>query len=739
MVGRHRAARPSRARSIGMIILGTTCLVPATAAAQATSEPVTELETVTVTAERRDSTIAQSSATVSVKKAKDLERKLVKRPQDLVADEPGISIAERPNRTGAANYTIRGISDNRVKLLIDGVTVPDYPGVLNTPGSPGTYTRDVIDFDSLKQVDIVRGPASAIYGSDAIGGVIGFVTKDPSDFLKIFDKDWYLGAKVAYDSVDKSFTTTETVAGRSGPWSAMVLTTGRWGNEVRPNTSVPQSAYTDTVSNPQDVFQGNILAKLVYDTPDAGLIRLTVERFHKDVDTEFGSDLSSSILASTGADTSDRSRVSLDWIRDMDLAFADRMKLKAYYSGLHRTDETNQTRTSAAAPYYGLYSQWRKDTFQQDIYGGDAQLEKAFSWGGLQHSLTYGGTLEVTSTSRLSEGTRTTSNGTVLTSFGGDTYPQKRFPDTTTTNAGLFAQDVASIGALRIIPAVRLDLWHLEPKIDDLFLASGQTSVSEQTKLSVSPKLGATYDLNETYRLFGQYSHGFRAPPYDNVNYGFVNSAAGYEILANPNLKPEQSNGFEAGVRGRFQNGSSLQVSAFYNLYNDFISLQYIGTSGGLLQYQNINISRVRIFGAEAKGDWRFRPDWSAYGSIAYANGRDQDTGAAIDTVDPLTAVIGTRFNPAENWTLEAREKIVGDKHDVSAPGVVQTSAYALTDVFASWEPTRNVSLNAGVLNVFNRSYFDPADLAGLSLSGQALERYRAPGRSFAASLSVRF
>ncbi|MBP0574346.1 TonB-dependent receptor, partial [Mycobacterium tuberculosis] len=63
----------------------------------------------------------------------------------------------------------------------------------------------------------------------------------------------------------------------------------------------------------------------------------------------------------------------------------------------------------------------------------------------------------------------------------------------------------------------------------------------------------------------------------------------------------------------------------------------------------------------------------------------------------------------------------------------------AVTDLFASFEPSKHVTFNAGVMNVFDKSYFNPADVVMVSGSGQAVERYRAPGRSFAASLTVRF
>ncbi|MBP0575116.1 hypothetical protein J8J27_30835, partial [Mycobacterium tuberculosis] len=78
--------------------------------------------------------------------------------------------------------------------------------------------------------------------------------------------------------------------------------------------------------NPQDVWQGNLLAKLVYETPDAGRFRLTVERFRKDVDTEVDSSLTASVKDVDGQDVTERTRVSLDWEGFIESWFADKAK-----------------------------------------------------------------------------------------------------------------------------------------------------------------------------------------------------------------------------------------------------------------------------------------------------------------------------------------------------------------------------------------------------------------------------
>lgn len=737
MTGRAHSAAWATASLFAMIAatpaLAQTAAGPDKPKAVAFPPAASQLDVIVVTAERGSGTVNGSTATVSVKRAGDLERRLVDRPRDLVADEPGISIAHRPNRTGGANYNIRGITDNRVKLLVDGVTVPDYPSVLS---SPGTYTRDFVDLENLRQVEIVRGPGSALYGSDAIGGVVGYVTKDPADFLAVFDKDWYAGVKTGFDTADTGGHVTTTVAGRAGPWSAMLSTTGRWGHEMRPNTNVPMNGRTGETTNPQTQFQGNVLAKVVHDTPDFGLLRLTVEHFRKQVDTRLDANLSASYTGGQASDETVRDRISLDWERALDAGLADSVKAKLFVTRLERTDESVESRLNVGPPPLFTGTQWRRDAFSQTVFGGEAQARKAFETFGLAHALTYGASLEVADTERLNQGVRVTSTGTVINTFGGDTYPHKKFPDTTTTKAAVFAQDVISTGAWRFIPALRLDYWNLTPHPDALFAASGTGTSAEQTAWSLSPKFGLTHDLTETWRLVAQYAHGFRAPPYDAVNYGFVNTLQGYQVLPNASLRPETSHGLELGLRGRFDDGSSLQLTGFYNLYKNFINLTYVSTSGGIQQYKHTNLDRVHIWGLEARGEWKVNPDLALYGSLAYAQGRDHATDRPLDTVNPFTAVIGARWKPAEHWTLEARAKGVAGKREIATPASVRTDGYAVADVFAAWEPSRSLSVNLGVLNLFDRSYFDPADLQNQT---SLAERYRAAGRSFTASVTLRF
>lgn len=723
--GRGRRAPRAARLLMSTMVVSVAAMGPLRAQEAAKAAETSDLDEITVTAERRPTTVRDASGTVSVKTSEDLERKLVTRPGDLVADEPGVSVGHSPKRAGAGSYSIRGIGDNRVLIEEDGVRVQDYP---ESQKGPGMYTRDFVDFENLKQVEIIRGPASALYGSEAIGGVVSFVTKDPEDFLKLTGKDWYLAFKASYDSADKSLSETSTVAGRKDEWSAVVSYTRRDGEEAQAKTSAHL--------NDQTIQRNDVFGKVVWDSAEAGRFRLTFEHFARRDWTRLDSDLSASVLELTADDETTRSRVGLDWTRALETSFADLVEAKVYWSSLER-DETNpQTRLTSGIP------RWRTTTanYSQDVYGGDLQLSLHRDLWGLSHDVVYGASGSFTSTSRLRDRWEINSaTGAVTRTFSGDSYPNKLFPDTDVTRLAAFAQDTVRWGAFRLIPAVRVDYWSLDPKTDSALLASSAAAVESQTHVAVSPKLGLSHDLDDTWRLVAQYARGFRAPPYDSSNFAYSNPLYGYEIIPNANLKPETSDGFEGGVRARFADGSSLQATGFYNRYHDFIDTSIVGTSGGLVQYQYLNVSNAEIWGAEAKGEWRVHPQWSLSGGIAYAIGRNLDTARPLDGVDPVTGVMGVAWRPDESWTVEGRMRAASGKTRVSDDTVFRPGGWTTFDLFATWEAKPRFTVSAGVFNILDRSYFNAQDVVGLLKTDSALETYRSTGRTFAVSATVRF
>ncbi|NLZ79928.1 MAG: TonB-dependent receptor plug domain-containing protein, partial [Gammaproteobacteria bacterium] len=186
-------------------------LIAVNSAAIAAEKPVTKFDAITVTTTRSEQKLSEVPSTVSVQDERQIDQQNIKNIQDLIRYEPGVSVSGGNSRFGLSGFTIRGIGGNRVLTQVDGVSVADsfsFGGFLNA-------RRDYVDLDTVKQVEIIRGPASSLYGSDAIGGAVSFITKDAGDYLDEGD-DVYLRLKTGYDGSDDSWLRSGTVAGRYG-------------------------------------------------------------------------------------------------------------------------------------------------------------------------------------------------------------------------------------------------------------------------------------------------------------------------------------------------------------------------------------------------------------------------------------------------------------------------------------------------------------------------------------------
>tara|TARA_R110000824_G_scaffold390760_13_gene587858 strand:- start:20912 stop:23080 length:2169 start_codon:yes stop_codon:yes gene_type:complete len=697
----------------------------------------TQLDAVTTTATRSPESINDIAGTVSVIDADQLERNSANTIRDAIRYEPGVSIANQPTRGGAAGYSIRGIENNRVLILLDGQSVPDFPGSnFNTPGG---YSRDVVDIDSLKQIEIIRGPASVLYGSDAVGGIVSYVSKDPSDYLDMVGKDWYGSLKLGYSSADDSYLESLTGAARAGKFEILGLVTRRDGSEIETKGSV--SSGNAVKNNPMDYDTTSFLGKLIYNATDADTLKLTGEYYKKNLNVNVLTDLSvapaTTVTSSTGTDETERKRIALDYTHDAKMGFIDKLQLKAFYTQLDRNEHSEQIRSAGTRIRISDFG------YTQDIFGAEAQFDSAFNIGNTLNELTYGISGEYSETERPR--TRTESNYPSMTGtttvVGGETYPNKTFPDNSLTKIGLYAQDKISLGSWTVTPGARIDYFEMSPQVDQMFLNSGGAPVSELSEWHISPKLATTYKFTNEYTGFAQYSHGFRLPPYDSANQTFTNFAHFYGILPNPDLRPESSDGVEAGLRGRFSGGSSFSTSIFYNKYEDFIDTVTLpaGTlPGGLMAFQYQNISNVVIYGAEARGEYRFTPEWSLLGSIAYAYGEDEGTHQAIDSVDPVKLVSGIRYQ-TERWGSELTMTHAWTHSRNSTATNFSAPNYTVFDLTAYFEILPTFTVNAGVFNLTDEKYYLSTDVRGVAANSTVLDRYSQPGRNFGVNTTIRF
>ncbi|WP_328805377.1 TonB-dependent hemoglobin/transferrin/lactoferrin family receptor [Rhizorhabdus histidinilytica] len=751
---RHRSTWYRRANcgAAGAVLV----LIAAPPAAAQDGDPVILTDprnTITVTATRLPASVLDVPVTVTVIDDKRIADELVSDVKDLVRFEPGVSVHRAPTRFGAAlgatgrdgnaGFNIRGLEGNRVLIQVDGVRVPDGFDF----GAQSAGRGDYVDLGLIKSVEILRGPASALYGSDGLAGAVSFVTSDPADFLK--DGHGFGGmARAAYDSADEQFSETGIVAGRSGDWSALLAYTRRDGHELDNKGSNGAPNATRTEPNPQDTRSNAVLGKLVWSPDDANRVRLTLDHLDDHVRSNVLSGVAAvptsptSVLAVFARDRTRRDRVTLDWLYKGSGAIGGAHTTVWFQDGENR-QFTAEDRNTAA-------DRTRLNTFENRALGASVELRSDFATGGLTHRLVYGVDASITRQKGLRDGTVPTPP---------DVFPTRAFPVTDYTLAGGYVADEIAFanGAITLFPALRFDYYKLDPKEDPL-LPAFATAGQDGSRLS--PKIGAVVRLGSAASLFANYARGFKAPSPSQVNQFFENLAQGYTSIPNPDLRPETSQTWEGGVRLE-QGPVSAGVTGFTGRYRNFISQQVVSGSfapGDPAVFQFINLDRVRIKGVEGRLDLRDRSGLSARLAISYATGTTisgDGSRSPLSSIDPHKLVVGIgydhpdrRFGGQIIATHAAQKELRrtvytdagGDPATIcdGAP-CFRPGAFTILDATAYVRIGAAFTLRAGIFNLLDRKYAWWSDVRGLAATSPVTDAYTQPGRNASVSLTARF
>ncbi|HHF3845612.1 TPA: TonB-dependent receptor, partial [Haemophilus influenzae] len=226
--------------------------------------------------------VSGSTETINVKEkkvgetqisAKKLAKQQASDSRDLVRYETGITVVET-GRTGASGYAVRGVDENRVGIMVDGLRQAE---TLSSQGFKELFegygnfnnTRNSIEIENVKTATITKGADSLKSGSGALGGSVIFETKDARDYL--LDKDYYLSYKRGYQTMNNQNLKTLTLAGRSKKFDILVVDTKRDGHEIEnydykiyPNKQADLSAVGPTreKADPYQITRQSTLIKL---------------------------------------------------------------------------------------------------------------------------------------------------------------------------------------------------------------------------------------------------------------------------------------------------------------------------------------------------------------------------------------------------------------------------------------------------------------------------------------------
>lgn len=731
---------------------------PGQVLAQATDAETVEEDgrlRINVTGTRTPRPIQVTPANVTVFELDDIDRQRMFDIDDLIRYEPGISV-QNNLQFGAQGFNIRGIDGNRVLIQVDGIRLPPafQSGSQSVVGQGFNVGRDYFDLEILRTAEIIRGPASTLYGSDALGGAVSYFTLNPSDLLDAAGRDSATALSSNFDSENSGFVSTLVQAGRFDNLDALFAYTRR------------DSSAAANLGDQQDNNRNNILGRFVYQLSDESSLDFTAEYF-ENVSSTTTSDENLRLISgsTTGFNeqiNTSRSRFSLayQYEDDESPSFLNFAQTRLYFQDSETTENNERTflpfnfRTmQLGAPAVRV----SENRFTDRVFGGDIQLRSDFDWGESAHQLTYGVDISNTFNARPRDRTQTDlTTGLQTQTAIPDNFPTRDFPDSNTFRIGVYLQDEIDIPSARlsIIPGLRYDYYNLSVNSDEDFERNGAIA-AEFSDGALSPNLALVYQPTDELSLYSRYSRGFRAPLYNEVNSGFTNQIFGYRTLPNPNLNAETSDSFELGVRGAYPQ-LDFGLTAFYNRYNNFIDFQLVDTEQingrPFSVFQNVNIDNAETYGVEANAEYRFSPDsegFSLLGSLAWTLGNNLTNNEPLSTVDPIEAVLGLRYRgPEEKWGAELITTLVGRARGdgfEENPGqeAFVPGGFSVFDLIGYYRLNEDVTFNLGLFNLFDSDYVRYSDVrfldANESLFDQRRNRFEQPGFNVSAGVSWQF
>jgi hemoglobin/transferrin/lactoferrin receptor protein len=670
----------------------------------AADEPI---EQIVVVAHKDERSIREIAANVTVMSRADLNDDLATSMSDIFRYVPGIDYEAAGNRFGTEGINIRGIGGNRVAIVVDGVPLSDHFSV----GSFSNATRDFIDAGLIESIEVLHGPASALYGSSAIGGVVAVKTPDPSDLLG--DSATAGDLLATWRGADDSLQ-GQALLGFGN--DSLGLTAGlswRSGNEL------DSAAAPDSLDR-RDTDRRTGLLKFVADDRLGNTWRVGYIRQESHTQSDLNSMLGAGRYRSTTA-----------WI-DSGIA-------RAYYEQVDIEQTTLDERGAARTPV----SIDRFFAFDQEIQGLEVNLWKDFDTRHVGHRLGFGAEYRERRTEEFRDGLSTNmQTGEQTNVLLGEVFPLRDFPISTTKEFGAYLEDTLSFGDWTVIAALRADRFELSPSQDPMYLEDYPfAELVSLTESDLSPKLGVIYKLTPGTDIYVQYSHGFRAPPYADANIGLDLPLFNYRAIPNPDLKSESSDGFDVGLRWQGLS-SSAHVSVFHTRYEDFIESKVrLGTDpvSGRVLFQSQNLDETRIEGIEA--GWTAR--WGAFGldgSAYYARGTNKENDEALNSVGPGQAVLGFSWLSQSDRTelrLKSTFTAAWDDRDETAGELFKPAGHAVFDLFYTQRLSGNTTLRAGLHNLTDRTYWNWSDVRGLSPDDPILPYLAQAGRSASVSLNV--
>lgn len=550
---------------------------------------------------------------IDVITAKNIESANAQNTGDLLASTGKIFVQK--SQQGGSSPVLRGFEASRILLVVDGVRMNN--AIYRSGHLQNTIT---VDQNCLRRVEVMYGPASTIYGSDALGGIIHFITKGPmlANTKNLLNTG---SAFTRYSTVnnEKTIHADVSLANKKIGWYQAYnfsnfgdLKMGdkylaAYPNFGRRSQYITQINGIDTVVKNNDdriqkfsgYMQWDIVQKLMYKQNKYIIHNLNLQlsnttnipRYDRLQDVRnFGANIGTTLRFAQWNYGPQKRYLSAYEMLYNKPGFFNELKFNINYQNIEESRLTREYR-------------------RMDRY--DSQVEKVKVLGATingrkfiqNHELVLGADVQLNKVK--STATRTN----LIT--GGISNLNTRYPDgkNSMNNFGLYAQHIYKFKNKKVVlnDGVRIQAIYLKSNIvDNSFFKLPDTAVL-QSNVAITGNAGIVYQISNTTNLSASLSSGFRAPNIDDLSKIFETSTTARQVvIPNANLKPEYTYSVDITLKQQLNKIATLDFTGYYTLFNQAIikapftlngqdSILINGLKNQVLASQNIN--KARLYG----------------------------------------------------------------------------------------------------------------------------------------------
>jgi hemoglobin/transferrin/lactoferrin receptor protein len=687
-------------------------LLAARALGQTPTSEATLLDTVVVTATSRDAEIFDVPyAAHGVERERFLLQRQARTLVDALGETPGVMIQR--TSYGQASPFLRGFTGFRTLTLIDGIRLNN--AVFREGPNQYFATIDPLTIDRL---DVVLGPSSVLYGSDAIGGTVNAITRGPEML------PWPEPAGGGKGSVAPAPTANTVARGggyyRYGTADKSHTMRGEFGLAVTPHVGIfggvtwkdfndvrggdtigrqPNTGYTDVDGDIKVVVRPNRNVDIT-----AAFQRVEQNNVPRTHSTIFAKSFDGTVV---GTDL----RRDLDQLRELaylqleirELApWIERAKLSLSWQNQEETQD--RIRSDGRRLLTG---------FQDQTFGVLLNLVSPSPIGTLSYGVEY-------------YHDEVSSFGRSYNADGSLRAIDSRGPvadDASYDLLGIYLQDEFKIvEPLTVIAGVRYSHARAQAdKVDPNPTDDVRIGRLDKSFDAFSASLRVRLDVSRSWNFYGGVSQGFRAPNLSDFT-SFELARSGELETPAPNLDPEYYTSFEIGTKARIEPWHlSLFAAYYYTLIDDQIVRFPTGrVIDGANEVTKANVGDGYTQGVEVGAEWKFYPGFTLFGNLAWTEGElDTFVGSELQTrpgsrIAPLTGLIGLRWNSADGkWWLEGSAALArhqdrlspGDTADTQRIPPGGTRGYHVFTVRGGWNPCKHLKLFAACENISNEDY----------------------------------